>query len=562
MLPTDRSVPTRSRAERGSATAATLAAVAALVVAGLTVPAVASGPSVAAAKPAAGTELVRNGDFRAGTAGWRTNDRRTQVLGWVGRGKSAGGAASVRAARAGNVVLNDATNTVRSARKGERYTVTAWVRTDRPRLSGQLRVREVAGSKVRTHAAPFTLKGRGWQKVSLGLTVSRDRASLDLNVLAWKARPGTALVVDGVSMRRGATVSAAPVAPKPAPAPKPTAMPKPTATPKPAPKPTATPKPEPTSTPKPTVTPKPTATPKPEPKPTSTPRPTTSPRAGTLTNGCAYDERGIPECGAYFGAAHGSNTDPAALEKAAGDQLGVRRTYWSPTQVDSAVRTARGDLDAGRLPWISFKLPHSWSAMADGKGDAWAKDIADRLSELDGPVWVAFHHEPEGDGDIREWVRMQRRLGPIVRERASNVAFTMVVTGWHQLHGEKQYSLDNIWPGDGVVDVLGFDIYNHYGVPGKKLRHTDIENDYYAPIAAWTKRHDVAWGLAETGYSHEAVADDREWLRRSYASMVDHGGVAMAYFDTTLNSVAPWHLGDSTKKSEFIRILKGSPKLQ
>ena len=37
------------------------------------------------------------------------------------------------------------------------------------------------------------------------------------------------------------------------------------------------------------------------------------------------------------------------------------------------MRLAEADLAAGRLPWISFKLPYSWPDMAAGKGDAWAR---------------------------------------------------------------------------------------------------------------------------------------------------------------------------------------------
>ena len=118
-----------------------------------------------------------------------------------------------------------------------------------------------------------------------------------------------------------------------------------------------------------------------------------------------------------------------------GQQLGVRRTYYGATQVDKAVSVSKADLAMDRLPWISFKLPYSWAEMAAGKGDAWATDLAAKLNKLDGPVWLAFHHEPEGDGDIKQWTAMQAHLAPIVRAAAPNVAYTIVVTGYHQFYG-------------------------------------------------------------------------------------------------------------------------------
>ena len=118
---------------------------------------------------------------------------------------------------------------------------------------------------------------------------------------------------------------------------------------------------------------------------------------------------------------------------------------------------------------MSFKLPYSWGEMAAGKGNDWARDLAQKMGQLDGPVWLAFHHEPEYDGDIADWTAMQEELGPIVRNQG-NLAFTVIVTGYHQFYGEEQFSLANMWPKGIKVDVAGFDIYNQMGVvkDGKK----------------------------------------------------------------------------------------------
>ena len=78
---------------------------------------------------------------------------------------------------------------------------------------------------------------------------------------------------------------------------------------------------------------------------------------------------------------------------------------------------------------------------------------------LNGPVWLAFHHEPEGDGAIQDWRRMQEHLTPIVRAHR-NLAMTVIVTGWNQFYGESKYRLKNIWPRGVNVEGLkrrGFD---------------------------------------------------------------------------------------------------------
>ncbi len=281
-----------------------------------------------------------------------------------------------------------------------------------------------------------------------------------------------------------------------------------------------------------------------------------------LSNGCRLSGRGVPQCGALLGAAHGANTSPACLERRIGRRLGVRRTYWRADQIDSAVSTARADLRAGRLPWISFKLPVSWEAMNSPWGASWARDLARRLRRLPGPVWIAFHHEPEHDGDILTWKRMQQRLIPTVRRTAPNVAFTVVLTGWHQFYGARRFRLERIFP-RGAVDVVGFDVYNEYGVVRDGHRNTtgtNLTTSYFAKISRFAQRRGVAWGLAETGYADAATRRYPGWIQRTYRSLRRRGGVAYSYFDTPLNSIADWTLRKAVKREDFTRAIRGSPR--
>lgn len=281
-----------------------------------------------------------------------------------------------------------------------------------------------------------------------------------------------------------------------------------------------------------------------------------------LDNGCTYNQRGIPGCGTLLGAAYGSNTDPAAWERKMGHRLGVHRTYFNGSEVDEAVAQARDDLAHQRIPWISFKLPHSWAAMAAGEGDSWTLDLSHRLARLPGPVWVAFHHEPEGDGNIRDWTKMQNRLAPIVRGAAPNVAFSVILSGWNQLYGEHQYRLPSLWP-ETTIDLVGFDVYNKYGVMknGRRITtHTQFKQHYFARFEHFAQSHGVAWGLAETGQTDLAASEDPLFVQHLYNSVNEHGGVAMAYFNSTVNSIAPWRL-EGAKDADFAATLRETPTL-
>lgn len=255
------------------------------------------------------------------------------------------------------------------------------------------------------------------------------------------------------------------------------------------------------------------------------------------------------------------------MEAKVDGRLAVRRTFFRAHQVDWALRVAEQDLAAGRLPWISFKFPHSWSEMATGRGDAWARDIARRLARLDGHVWVAFHHEPENDGNIRLWTRTQERLAPIVRSSASNVAYTVILMGYHQVNQGQlvdkasAYSLDNLWP-DTKIDVLGIDPYNYYGAAGKPATApTDIVSKYFKPISRWAARNDIQWGVAEIGYTNKTQDEDPRWLQRTHQGLVDHHGVAFSYFNSSLNSVADWRLDTPADFRAFKEVLAGSPRV-
>jgi hypothetical protein len=305
-------------------------------------------------------------------------------------------------------------------------------------------------------------------------------------------------------------------------------------------------------------------TPTPTPTPVSSPSPVPTTTGHRFSNGCAYNARGISTCATLLGSAYGSNTDPTTWESGMGHPLGVHRTYYGPTGVASAVKTATSDIAHHRIPWISFKLPYGWTDMANGKGDAWAQDLATRLSKLGGPVWLAFHHEPEGDGDITEWTRMQAHLAPLVRAAAPNVAYSIVLTGYDELYGPTQYRLDSLMPKNTKIDLLGFDVYDKYGVVKngvENTKHTDMKNAYFVKFQAWAAAHDMAWGIAETGYTDKSAQDDPQWISRTYNDMVATGGIAFTYFNTTLNSVAPWALDTTIKQQAFTSALRGTPTL-
>lgn len=517
--------------------------------------------------------LVVNGDFEAGTTGWRVNKPKKQRIGTAsvaanGRAsaslspteevsaKVAGQAIPTNKKKRGLVTINDARNTVLSTTAGRKYAVVAYVRARGADIDGRLRVREVfAADRVGVGVALFRASRSTWTKVGLTYVAKRTGSELDLNVIGHRLVRGSDLLVDNISL----VALGAPATPSPSSSTSPSSPASPsasTSSPAPTKTPTGTSSPAPTQTPTPTTTPTPTRT------PTPTPTPTTPPSSG----GCVSDPMGIPPVGqTLLGAAVNGTSVLEDREAQLGRNLALRRTYYSSGQIDSAVRTAKSDLAAGRLPWISFKAPYSWAQMAAGAGDAWSTELGTKLATVPGPVWLAVHHEPEGDGDLALWTAMQAKIAPIIHARSNNVAYSVIYSGWNTF-GNTTNSIPTKWPGDANVDITAIDAYNDYGTvnsTGRQvLKHLDIKT-YYEKLQAWSKAHGTAWAIGETALTPAAAADDPTWLDRAYTDMVALGGAGLAYYDSSMNAHGggDWTLDSAIKLAAFKALLPKSVRV-
>ncbi len=279
---------------------------------------------------------------------------------------------------------------------------------------------------------------------------------------------------------------------------------------------------------------------------------------------CSISPRGLPSCGTYVGMAYGSNSDLEPVEAQLGRKNALHRTFWTSAQIDAAVRTAKADVAARRLPWVSFKTPYSWPQMTAGWGDSWVNEIRTRLADVPGPVWVTVSHEPENDGgDIADWKAMQERIGPELR-KASNIGFAVILMGYHQLFGKPEYSFERMWPAT-KIDVVGFDVYSWWGSYKNgtmDTKHPDLDEQYFARLSAWAEQQGVPWGLAETGYTDYADARDPNWLARTYQQVRERGGVAFCYFNTDTNSRDSTWLLNPAKLAKYDTILKTSPRIK
>lgn len=251
------------------------------------------------------------------------------------------------------------------------------------------------------------------------------------------------------------------------------------------------------------------------------------------------------------GGTTGSNGDPTPLETKAGAIYGNRRTFWSSSakHTASSIATAKADLAQGRVPLLSYKVG-DWAAVVAGGHDTWATKLAADLAALGGTIRVAIHHEPEGDGDIATWTRMQERLAPIFA--AAGIEFWICLTGWHELYGEAKYNFDALWPNTPHVTGFAVDVYQSDAKTNGAI--TDLDAAYWAKLEAEAKKRGVKWSIWETGVSDATFAADPEWFTRNIAAAASRGAVDFGYFNTTLNSANTWRaVTGSPKEAAFLK---------
>ena len=244
------------------------------------------------------------------------------------------------------------------------------------------------------------------------------------------------------------------------------------------------------------------------------------------------------------------------------------RWYGGSGDVDKAITRAKLNHAAGVRTWMSFKLPHSWPQMAAGSGDAWAKALYAKLDALNFEVWVAFHHEPEGDGDTNNWRKMQDRLSRLVPGGiAGDIKFWLIVTGWTQEFNPSDTAnqWSTLYPTGAPIYGIAYDNpYLKYGYRWTDgVKTTTMETGwtegsvYVEKLAARAKSYGVKAGIGEYGFSDEAFAKDKTWLDRVVASAKANKLAGIAYFDTPLNSQKSWYLGsaNSAKRAYFEQVM-------
>ncbi|HQR26670.1 MAG TPA: hypothetical protein PLP61_06475 [Nocardioides sp.] len=256
----------------------------------------------------------------------------------------------------------------------------------------------------------------------------------------------------------------------------------------------------------------------------------------------------------YLGASLGSLEPAAARPDLGGAAMSMTRRFYRADQVPLMAEAARGDVSAGILPFVSSKLPGSWAAVARGEYDAWLDDVLGTLADVDAPVLLALHHEPENDvgpdHSRQDWVALQQRA--LARAEGTPVTVVPVLMTWTFRHHLSQRDPQG-WLVPGAP-LLGVDLYNPWQ-PTRPSPWVEFAG-LLQPIRAVVP--DLPLVVPEVATAPDPADPMRTalWLRRAVQTAVQQDVVGMAWFDTETPNHHDRRL-DEAGRQELQQLLTG-----
>lgn len=247
----------------------------------------------------------------------------------------------------------------------------------------------------------------------------------------------------------------------------------------------------------------------------------------------------------YFGAAGDAQTLRNRTGAAIGDH--------DYAQLSGSIPNAR---------MITVNSSASWRTVANaGPGSSihsdlvrWARALSGR-----GHVMLAYGHEPEvgtPQGTPAEFKAAFRNVVKVMRANgASNVRFTLQMTAWSfRVSTSSKTNINNWYPGDDVVDVVGADAYNWFTCGEGQGRWMALSGVAGGGLQ-FARAHGKQFALPEFGVHRDSrraawLNDAKTWLEQNKSSIA-----GAYYFNRTptnmSNSDCSWTL---TTTQEFSAI--------
>ncbi|MGK5680907.1 glycosyl hydrolase [Actinoplanes sp. URMC 104] len=292
---------------------------------------------------------------------------------------------------------------------------------------------------------------------------------------------------------------------------------------------------------------------------------------------CYTGHKLVPTCGVLWGVAPGAHTESrgssalARFERKTGRHQAVYHAYHGgirqlfPTEEEIAIARQPGKR---RILFLNWKPEAaSWAKIAKGdrRTDAYLDRLARHINKnYPEKFFFAVHHE--GENDVREragsgytardYAAMYRHVVKRLRARGVDNMVTVLVHMSYVPHAQKSW-FTSMYPGDDVVDWIGFDTYA-YSDPGYGHgQFSEVFNRRLEGKRSWpgfytwaVKRHPgkplmlAEWGVWSSKRNPRYKAD---FYRRLGSEIREFPRIkAMVHFETPSNQKGQDSSVDST----------------
>ncbi|HSS68127.1 MAG TPA: hypothetical protein VLK34_06210 [Nocardioidaceae bacterium] len=232
------------------------------------------------------------------------------------------------------------------------------------------------------------------------------------------------------------------------------------------------------------------------------------------------------------------------LEESIGEPLPCYRSFFDSGEPGALHARVSNDAVEGRLSIASIKPPGPW---ADAAGDSgWIETVLGPLGDIGVPMFLAVHHEPEGEAKAYGTPADFRLLQLSVMKAASTLAPTATIVpilgSWSfDTRTSREPAEWNV----PEATVYGVDIYNPWSPTNGKQ---------WIPFGdKLALAHDQAAGrpmlVGEYGCRSDPAQPGRaaSWMRDAFTDALASDVVAMAYFNSDRNSPdGTWELDAET----------------
>ena len=276
----------------------------------------------------------------------------------------------------------------------------------------------------------------------------------------------------------------------------------------------------------------------------------------------------LPKTGTFLGAwvkPRGGETIRDSIqrvEQQIGRKFAIDHQYY---QWNSSIPTSHESwtVSQGRIPFINWKMPSPWRSVASGSQDQWIASRADAFKAFGHPVYLSIHHEPENDGTYgsqADYVAAYRHVIDIFRSRGvSNVAFSWTMMAW-SFDVRSGESIQNWYPGDSYVDVIGADGYNW--APGRAGSKWTMAASVFDNVNTFATSRQKPWMAVEYGVQEDPSDPNRKaaWLADLTATAKSWPLLrGLIYFDAT--KAYPWDTDSSARSMQGYARMAADPHL-